>query len=63
MEYVYTRDSTGRVVSVDSPLKIPRNKVVDFVYSYDENGDIVEAEFRFKKTGKEDNITNVTWWR
>ena len=53
IEYIYTRDSTGRVISVDFCLKVPRNEV-EFIRSHDENGGIVDVECRFKKTGKDD---------
>ena len=49
IEYIYIRDSTGRVVSVDCRLKVPRNQV-EFLRTFDENGVVVDVECRFKKT-------------
>ena len=57
IEYIYTRDSTGRVISVDFRLKVPRNEV-EFIRSHDENGGIVDVECRFKKTGEDDTTGN-----
>ena len=57
IEYIYARDSTGRVISVDFHLKVPRNEV-EFIRSHDENGGIVDVECRFKKTGEDDTTGN-----
>lgn len=57
IEYIYARDSTGRVISVDFRLKVPRNEV-EFIRSHDENGGIVDVECRFKKTGEDDTTGN-----
>ncbi|KAI2510366.1 hypothetical protein MHU86_4090 [Fragilaria crotonensis] len=56
IEYIYTRDSTGRVISVD--LSQGTCNEVEFIRSHDENGGIVDVECRFKKTGEDDTTGN-----
>ncbi len=57
IKYIYTRDSTRRVILVDFCLKVPRNEV-ELIRSHDENGCIDDVECRFKKTGEDDTTGN-----
>ena len=37
VEYIYTKDATGRVVAVDSTFKVPQEQI-EVVVTYDEKG-------------------------
>ena len=52
IEYLYTRDSTGRVVSVECRLKVPRDNI-DFVRTPAE-----AVECLVKKTREDDETNN-----
>lgn len=53
-EYVYTRDSIGRVDAADCCLNVHQNKVLNLLL-HNENGSIIDVECYFKKMGEEDN--------
>ena len=59
VEYIYTKDATGRVVAVDSRFKVPREQI-EVVVTYDEKGCVIDREYCFKAKAdvpeKEKNI-------
>lgn len=52
-EYVYTRDSNGRVHAADCCLNVHQNKVNLLLHN--ENGSIIDVECCSEKMGQEDN--------
>jgi hypothetical protein len=66
VEYVYTRDATGRVVSMETRLKVPRNEEAVMETS-DKSSRVIHVELPFKKDAElsfkkpaEDNSRTVT---
>ena len=49
VEYLYTRNSSGRVVSVDTRFKVPRDQIVCVETRDAMSGEVLESIFRFKK--------------
>ena len=47
VEYIYTKDATGRVVAVESMFKVPQEEI-EVVVTCDEKGCVVDREYRFK---------------
>jgi GTPase SAR1 family protein len=53
VEYIYTRDASGRVVDVVCRLKVPPNEE-EFIHTANvESGRVINVQRRFKKTAEE----------